>query len=288
MERDEVGSRRVDPYHLLFQGGQFYLLGYAHERKAIRVFRLTRVRGKVSYATKAEHDFRRPEDFDPRSYADRADWQLGDQEGVAEMLVSERIAWQIERHFGRYGNIRSGSEGPAQGAPDDGALGGAGRARGGKRAAAAKSDGGDRVFETAYSNARGVISWVLGLSTHARLLGPADLSGEVERRVELLAERHGEHPPVVQDGKDAGRVRGASGASSGRSRSPRHDAAGEGEADGAGARSEAAIRPERFARLVTLASILIEAGRAGERVSIDDICERLQLSEEELGEDVNA
>ena len=51
---------RVDPYHLLFQGGQFYLLGYSHEREAIRVFRLSRIRGKVSYATKAEHDFRRP------------------------------------------------------------------------------------------------------------------------------------------------------------------------------------------------------------------------------------
>ena len=29
MERDEVGARKVDPYHLLFQGGQFYLLGHA-------------------------------------------------------------------------------------------------------------------------------------------------------------------------------------------------------------------------------------------------------------------
>jgi proteasome accessory factor C len=48
-----------------------------------------------------------------------------------------------------------------------------------------------------------------------------------------------------------------------------------------------AIRPERFARLVTLASILIKAGRAGERVVIKEVCERLQLSEEELREDVN-
>src|ERR1700734_4198558 len=40
IERDELGSRRVDPYHLLYQGGQFYLLGYSHERQAIRVFRL--------------------------------------------------------------------------------------------------------------------------------------------------------------------------------------------------------------------------------------------------------
>src|SRR6201992_2027422 len=92
MERDEVGPRRVDPYHLLFQGGQFYPLGYSHERKAIRVFRLTRIRGKVSYATKAEHDFRRPADFDPRAYASRADWQLGEERGMAEGALSARIA----------------------------------------------------------------------------------------------------------------------------------------------------------------------------------------------------
>ena len=55
MERDETQARKVDPYHLLYQGGQFYLLGRAHERNAVRVFRLSRIRGKVAYATKAEH-----------------------------------------------------------------------------------------------------------------------------------------------------------------------------------------------------------------------------------------
>ncbi len=133
MERDEVGARRVDPYHLLFQGGQFYLLGYAHERKAIRVFRLSRIRGKVSYATKAEHDFRRPADFDPRSYANRADWQLGEERGVAEVLISERIAWQIERHFGRYGEIHApggdGTEADGGAAACAGALEGVSSAR---------------------------------------------------------------------------------------------------------------------------------------------------------------
>ena len=78
MERDAIGARKVDPYHLLFQGGQFYLLGRSHERDAMRVFRLSRIRGKVAYATKAEHDFKRPTDFDPRAYANRADWQFGE------------------------------------------------------------------------------------------------------------------------------------------------------------------------------------------------------------------
>src|SRR5213595_661262 len=74
MERDDLGSRRVDPYQLLYQGGQFYLVGRSQEREAIRVFRLSRIRGKVAYATKAEHDFQRPEDLDPRAYANRIHW----------------------------------------------------------------------------------------------------------------------------------------------------------------------------------------------------------------------
>jgi predicted DNA-binding transcriptional regulator YafY len=257
MERDEVGGRRVDPYHLLFQGGQFYLLGYSHERKEIRVFRLSRIRGKVSYATKAEHDFRRPADFDPRAYANRADWQLGEERGVAEVHVCERIAWQVERHFGRYGEIRA-------------------------------EDGGETTFLTGYSNPRSLISWVMGLGANARLLGPEELTSEFERRLELLGERHADAPPLAPKGRGStARSAGAQPAAhtaSSRSRAGRRGDGADGESGG---RPDTAIRPERFARLVTLASILIAAGRAGERVAIGDVCERLQLSEEELREDVN-
>ncbi|HSZ13015.1 MAG TPA: WYL domain-containing protein [Solirubrobacteraceae bacterium] len=266
MERDEVSSRRVDPYHLLFQGGQFYLLGYAHERKAVRVFRLTRIRGKVSYATKAEHDFHRPEDFDPRAYANRADWQLGEERGVARVLICERIAWQVERHFGRYGEI--------------------------------VEEDGETVFATGYSSVRSLISWVLGLGVNARLLGPDELVCELQQRLELLEEHHGETAPTAPGGtgsvitasRGAASTRGAAGAritSSSRTRAARRAETAGVEVDAPAARPDAAIRPERFARLVTLASILIRAGRAGERVSIAEICERLQISEEELREDVN-
>ncbi|HXP36713.1 MAG TPA: WYL domain-containing protein, partial [Solirubrobacteraceae bacterium] len=255
MERDEVGPRKVDPYHLLFQGGQFYLLGYSHEREAIRVFRLTRIRGKVSYATKAEHDFRRPADFDPRAYANRADWQLGEERGVAEILVSERIAWQVERHFGRYGEIR-------------------------------EAEDGEKLFLTGYSNQRGVISWLLGLGVNARLQGPEELNKELKRRLKLLKDRHGRTLPGADAKATPADVASARGATSARTRGGRRAAAAEDDEDAAG-RPDTAIRPERFARLVTLASILIRAGRAGERVSIADVRERLQLSEEELYEDVN-
>jgi proteasome accessory factor C len=257
MARDEVGSRRVDPYHLLFQGGEFYLLGYAHEREEIRVFRLSRIRGKVSYATKAEHDFRRPLDFDPRAYANRSEWQLGEEQGVAEVLLCERIAWQIERHFGRYAEI------DIAGGEDHGR--------------------GDKLLRTSYSSARMVVSWVLSLGEHARLLGPPELVEELARRLALLEELHSEtlelaaKVPPIDESASASNPGSASAARAGR-----RAAAAERDTQG-----EAAIRPERFARLVTLASILIHAGRRGERVKIAEVCEQLQLSEEELREDVN-
>src|SRR3712207_5294680 len=103
MQTGTTELRRVDPYQLLFEAGQFYLVGYSHERDGIRVFRLSRFRGRVAYATKAEHDFQRPADFDPRAYANRVPWQLGDRVDTAEIWISDRIAWWVERNFGAYG-----------------------------------------------------------------------------------------------------------------------------------------------------------------------------------------
>src|SRR4051812_7745130 len=103
--RDAEEARKVDPYHLLFRGGQFYLIGYSHERNAERVFRISRIRGKVGYSSKAEHDFSRPEDFDPRIYATRTDWQLGDTAGTARVWISDRIDWLGLRPLGHAGGI---------------------------------------------------------------------------------------------------------------------------------------------------------------------------------------
>src|SRR3984885_11004693 len=161
MERGEAGTRKVDPYHLLFQSsGQFYLLGHSHERKRLRGVRVSRIRGKVGYATRAEHDFQRPADFAPRAYANRIDWQFGDPVGTAEVWIAPRIAWQIERHFGRYGEMREGEE--------DGA----------------------RVLLTPYANARQLIAWVLGLGENARIIGPPELAAELRERLDLVTRRH--------------------------------------------------------------------------------------------------
>ena len=244
MERDDVGRRRIDPYQLLYQGSQFYLVGRSHERGAIRVFRLSRIRGKVAYVTKAEHDFTRPADFDPRRYADRIDWQFGEPIGTAEIWLGERIAWQVERHFGRYGEIRPAGE--------------------------------DRIFSTVFANRRALIAWVLGLGENARILGPPELAEALRERVARLVERHTGDPPSMPVAAEPVVAR------------PGDTPAARSESSETnGHHQDATIRPERFARLVTLATILIEAGRAGRTLHADDLRARLKISEQELHEDVS-
>jgi proteasome accessory factor C len=242
MERGETEKRKVDPFHLVFRGGQFYLIGHSHERDAVRVFRLSRIQGKVGYASKAEHDFTPPEDFDRRDYGSRADWQLGEIQGTAKIFVRERIAWLIERDYGTYGELRNTKK--SDGAPGKG-----------------------RVFETAYASERELIAWVLRWRQNAEVLAPDDLREEAEKRRGLLLQRHvnGFKPAKVVD-------------------RPLDEQPKRARSNG---RGEAAIRPERFARLVTLAGLLIEAAKRGERLEVADLCERLELSREELREDVD-
>jgi predicted DNA-binding transcriptional regulator YafY len=239
MQSGDTALRKVDPYHLLFEGGQWYLVGYSHERDDIRVFRLSRMRGKVAYSTKAEHDFQRPADFDPRGYANRIPWQLGDEVGTGEVWVSEKIAWYVERQFGAYGEMT-------------------------------EADDGGHLFRTGYAIPRLLVSWALRFGEDARIVGPPELVDEARERIDAIIERHrGEpftsvsagRPPVVPEVEP--------------------------EANGRSRGGEAGIRPERFARLVTLASVLIAAGRRNERLKVKAVCEQLQISEQELREDVS-
>ena len=243
MQRDEVSDRKVDPYHLVFRDGQFYLIGQSHERDAVRVFRLSRITGKVSYASKAEHDFSPPEDFDRRDYASRSEWQMGEIEGTAQVFVRERIAWLVERDFGKYGSLR-------------------------KVAKADGVKGRGMVYETEYASMRQLISWVMSWRENARLLAPTEAAKEADARLKLLRERH----------------RGEFGVASIVAR-PILEA--DGRPSRSNGRGESVIRPERFARLVTLAGLLIGAARDEGTLAVEQVTRELNISLEELREDID-
>jgi proteasome accessory factor C len=230
MQSDETALRRVDPYHLLFEGGQFYLVGFSHERDDVRVFRLSRIQGKVAYATKAEHDFQRPADFDPRRYTGRIPWQLGDAEGTAEIEVSEDIAWYVGRQYGVYGELAG------------------------------------HVFRTDYAVPRLLIGLALRFGAHMRITGPPELVQEARDRLDRIIDIHRGEPIAF---------------------TPAHRRAEPIIAANARASAETAIRPERFARLVTLASVLIAAGREDRRLSVAEVCDQLNMTPQELREDIS-
>jgi proteasome accessory factor BC len=242
IERDSEEKRRVNPYHLVYRGGQFYLIGHSHEREAVRVFRLSRIRGKVSYASKAEHDFAPPNEFDRRDYARRAEWQLGDIQGTARIFLRDRIAWLVERDFGTYGEIRKASRG--DGAP----------ARG-------------QVFETEYASSRQMVAWVLHWRQNATVLEPPELAEEVSERLEMLTTRHTGSFEPAESVRTVPPPGGRTSRSNGR--------------------SESSIRPERFARLVTLAGMLIEAAKGGGSLATHEAIERLHVSNAELRDDID-
>ena len=141
MERDEVGTGGSIPTSCSTRAASSTWSGARRARGDPGLPPLPDP-GQGAYATKAEHDFQRPAEFDPAGLREPHPLAVRRAVGEAEVWIGRRIGWQIERHFGRYGHIR----------PD--------------------GDDGDMVLTTAYANARQLIAWVLGLGEHARILGP--------------------------------------------------------------------------------------------------------------------
>lgn len=159
--RDEVSTREVDPYSLLYMAGNWYMVGHSHERDATRIFRLSRIEGRITFRSRAEHDFPPPSDFDLSPYRDRASWQLGEIDGTAEIALSPTIAWWVAQMFGSHGTL--------VGRPDGGAT-----------------------FTTDFSGTRDILTWILGLGTEAEVVEPPDLRAAVVRALELVRDRHAE------------------------------------------------------------------------------------------------
>ena len=156
--RDEELGRTVDPYGLLLVGDEWYLIAYCHLRRAIRTFRLSRVRSRVTFATRAPHDFTPPPDFTIDDYLDRPAWQLGETVGSATVRVSADMAWWVEAHFSRCGTIVP--------VPDV---------------------DGDILYTTPYNSPRQLVAWVLSMGEAAQLLEPAELRADVRGQLARLA-----------------------------------------------------------------------------------------------------
>jgi proteasome accessory factor C len=159
--RDELSERTVNPYALLFDRGQWYVVGLDLDDEKVKTFRVSRIRGDIRLATRRERDFRLPEGFDAEEYRQGPPWQVGETKGEAEIEVGGDTAWWVDRLFGRYGRI------------DDG------------------------VFVTEYSDLGQLSSWILRQDGRAIPVSPPELRRQVRADLDLVNERHSSKPPRI-------------------------------------------------------------------------------------------
>lgn len=174
MGRGEDEDRVVNPYTLVWNGGQWYLVGWSHERQAVRQFRLSRIQGEIKFTSRKERDFDVPEDFDATEYRTRPNWQFGESIGEADLWVDPSAAWWVERSFERAGEVVE------------------------------RHDDGSVVFRTWYAAPSWLVGWILGMNGLVRPLGPSEIVDGVQEALASVEQQHagtapklaGELPPL--------------------------------------------------------------------------------------------
>ncbi len=160
-KRPRPGERTLNPYGLRLDEGNWYVVGHDGDRKAMRTFRVSRVRGDIRFATRRERDFRIPADFDIELHRIPRPWQIGEIVGRARIAVSEDTAWWIGRTLSDAGEV------------DDG------------------------TFETDFANVDLLAGWVLRQNGRAVPLEPPELVESVSASIAAIADAHGGDTPHV-------------------------------------------------------------------------------------------
>jgi proteasome accessory factor BC len=161
ISRNRQTERTVNPYGLLSDNGSWYLIGQDLDRKDIRTFRVSRIRGDIRFATRRERDFRIPTDFSIEIYRGRPSWQIGDQIGEARIELAGDTAWWVDRAYGNAGQL------------DDG------------------------VFVTEYSSLSQLAAWILRQDGRAIPVEPDDLRREIAQSLRNVREAHHGDAPAL-------------------------------------------------------------------------------------------
>ncbi|MCL4472970.1 MAG: WYL domain-containing protein [Actinobacteria bacterium] len=168
---DQTEERLVDPYAMMYTHGDWYMVGHSHERNGMRMFKLRRIRGRIRYKDKKDHNFSVPEDFRSADYLNLESWQLGRLRGTARITFSPRWAWWAGNNLSRSGELESREDGSA-------------------------------TLTTQYADGGKICSLVLGHSAGAELEGPPELRRLMSEILQRIARLHQGPPPEVPAAKD--------------------------------------------------------------------------------------
>jgi proteasome accessory factor B len=147
------GPREVDPYSLVFRGGNWYLVGLDRARGEVRSFRLSRLISPVKEIGGASAP---PEGFDAAGLLESGPWGLGRPAARARIGFSPKVAWWAVRDVP------------------------------GAQVLKTRSDGWVEVDVPA-SQSDSFVSWILSFGPDARVYSPRPIRDQVVARLEALA-----------------------------------------------------------------------------------------------------
>lgn len=151
--RDQINERYVDPYHLRYYQGAWYLIGYCHLRKAIRIFALDRMlnikRTEKNFVVDPEFSL---EEFLKSSLGIEFGEELND---VTILFDCHQARWIRERRWHPSQRLEF---------QEDGSL----------------------ILKMKISSLDEVKRWVLGFGCHAEVLEPEELRQSVAEEIKAM------------------------------------------------------------------------------------------------------
>lgn len=152
----QESERVVDPYGLFCRQGHWTLVGRAHERDAVRVFLVHRMRAVAANgAAPATPDFEVPASFALADYADVPAWRYDLGPSMQVVLdVREAYAWLAEGEL---------------------------------RAPGVTVEPGWRRYQVESTNPEALLGWALGMGDKVRVIAPPELRERMRARLTAIA-----------------------------------------------------------------------------------------------------
>ena len=151
-------ERQIDPYHVVCQRGNWYVMGKCHERNDIRIFSFSRMKNIKILKDK----FGIPNDFKPSDYFDV---EMG-------VWLSDRTPLNVEllvdKEIGTYALNRIWHSEQTVEERDDGSI--------------------YVNFQT--TQKREIVRWVLGQGHTVKVLGPQELVEEIRTELKSSLEKY--------------------------------------------------------------------------------------------------
>jgi predicted DNA-binding transcriptional regulator YafY len=156
ISRDKLTIRTINPYHLMFRQGVWYLIAFCHWRKKTKIFRVDRIKE----ITISNDTFETPSDFSLSAYMGKS-WQVvrGKDQTIKVKIYPPISRWVKEE-------IRHSTQKIEE--LSDGSI----------------------IFSAEVSGIIEIKKWILGMGSSAEVLSPQTLRKEIQEEIEGIKRRY--------------------------------------------------------------------------------------------------